>query len=128
MVKVMIIFTPNMNQSLGSIVIVTIAKSDFFFKIHLVTTLYLQAALYNHIHFQAVAAVPKPPYFNFLFNFEFLRFSRTCRNYEIWNIFTKNECVLLLFYSDAIFPSGVFIAYKIFVNLVHCQTDITHKN
>ena len=35
MVKVMIIFTPNMNQSLGSIVIVTIAKSVFFFKIHL---------------------------------------------------------------------------------------------
>ena len=33
MVKVMIIFTPNMNQSLGSIVIVTIAKSDFL-KIH----------------------------------------------------------------------------------------------
>ena len=30
MVKVMIIFTPNMNQSLGSIVMVTIAKSDFF--------------------------------------------------------------------------------------------------
>ena len=40
MVKVIIIFTPNMNQSLGSIVIVTIAKSDFFFKIHLVTILY----------------------------------------------------------------------------------------
>ena len=32
MVKVMIIFTPNMNQSLGSIVIVTIAKSVFFSK------------------------------------------------------------------------------------------------
>ena len=83
MVKVIIIFTPNMNQSLGSIVIVTIAKSDFFFKIHLATTLYLQAALYHHIHFQAVAAVPKPPYSNFLFNFEFLRFSRIRKNYEI---------------------------------------------
>ena len=82
MVKVMIIFTPNMNQSLGSIVIVTIAKSDFL-KIHLVKTLYLQVAQYHHIRCQAVAAVPKPPYFNFLLNFEFLRFSTICKNYVI---------------------------------------------
>ena len=79
MVNVMIIFTLNMNQSLGSMVIVTIAKSDFI-KGHLVTS-YLQVALYHHIHFQAVVAVPKPPYFNFLYNF---RNSVKCvKRYEI---------------------------------------------
>ena len=87
MVNVMIIFTLNMNQSLGSIVIVTIAKSDFI-KDHLVTS-YLQVALYHHIHFQAVVAVPKPPYFNFLCNFRFTKYPRIRKNYEIWNIFTK---------------------------------------
>ena len=49
-------------------------NSDFC-GVHLVTSFYLQVALYHHIHFQAVAAVPKPPYFNFLLNFVFLRFS-----------------------------------------------------